>query len=182
VGGDAFRLRDDLDLLVSRTVRRRRSFPGMAQVQIGTVDVFVIRPLPSGWRVLALQRRLGTRCPGAWEPVHGHIDPGEEPEDAALREVSEETGLVAERLYNVRVQPFYLHKTHVVQLAIVFAAFVAEPGSVTIGDEHQGAEWLTVDEALTRFAFPGERASLRELVELLASGDAGPVDDVMRVR
>ena len=43
-------------------------------------------------------------------------------------------------------------------------------------------EWLTVDDALTRFAFPGERASLRELMELLASGDAGPVDDVMRVR
>jgi 8-oxo-dGTP pyrophosphatase MutT (NUDIX family) len=154
----------------------------MAQVQIGTVDVFVIRPLSDGWRVLALQRRLGTRCPGAWEPVHGHIDPGEEPEDAAIREVGEETGLAVERLYNVRVQPFYLHKTHTLQLAIVFAAFVSEPANVTIADEHQRAEWLSVDDALTRFAFPGERASLRELVELLASGDAGPVDDVMRVR
>jgi 8-oxo-dGTP pyrophosphatase MutT (NUDIX family) len=114
--------------------------------------------------------------------VHGHIDPGEEPEDAAIREVGEETGLAVERLYNVRVQPFYLHKTHTLQLAIVFAAFVSEPANVTIADEHQRAEWLSVDDALTRFAFPGERASLRELVELLASGDAGPVDDVMRVR
>ena len=99
----------------------------MAQVQVGTVDVFVIRPLAAGWRVLALQRALGTRCPAAWETVHGHIEPGEEPEDAAVREVREETGLEAERLYNVRVQPFYLHKTHTVQLAIVFAAFVVEP-------------------------------------------------------
>jgi 8-oxo-dGTP pyrophosphatase MutT (NUDIX family) len=154
----------------------------MAKVQIGTVDVFVIRPLATGWRVLALQRRLDTRCPGAWEPVHGHIDPGEEPEDAAIREVGEETSLAVERLYNVRVQPFYLHKTHTLQLAIVFAAFVAEPATVAIADEHQRAEWLSVDDALTRFAFPGERASLRELVELLASGDAGPVDDVMRIR
>ena len=114
--------------------------------------------------------------------MHGHIEPGEEPEDAAVREVLEEAGLEVERLYNVRVQPFYLHKTHTLQLAIVFAAFVAEPAGVTIGTEHQRAEWLTVDDALTRFAFPGERASLRELMELLASGDAGPVDDVMRVR
>jgi 8-oxo-dGTP pyrophosphatase MutT (NUDIX family) len=144
--------------------------------------VFVIRPLATGWRVLALQRRLDTRCPGAWEPVHGHIDPGEAPEDAAIREVGEETGLAVERLYNVRVQPFYLHKTHTLQLAIVFAAFVAEPATVAIANEHQRAEWLSVDDALTRFAFPGERASLRELVELLASGDAGPVDDVMRIR
>jgi 8-oxo-dGTP pyrophosphatase MutT (NUDIX family) len=180
--GDAFRLRDDIDVLVARTAPRRHSFPSMAQVQIGTVDVFVIRPLASGWRVLALQRRLGTRCPGAWEPVHGHIDPGEEPEDAALREVGEETGLVVERLYNVRVQPFYLHKTNTLQLAIVFAAFVSEPANVTIAGEHQRSEWLTVDDALVRFAFPGERASLREVVELLATGDAGPVEDVMRVR
>jgi 8-oxo-dGTP pyrophosphatase MutT (NUDIX family) len=114
--------------------------------------------------------------------VHGHIDPGEEPEDAALREVREETGLSVDRLYIVRVQPFYLHKTRTVQLAIVFAAFVTEPGKVTIAEEHQRAEWLSVDDALERFAFPAERASLREVVELLASGDAGPVEDVMRVR
>jgi type II secretory ATPase GspE/PulE/Tfp pilus assembly ATPase PilB-like protein/8-oxo-dGTP pyrophosphatase MutT (NUDIX family) len=182
LSGDAFRLRDDLDTVIARTRSRRRRFPTMAQIQIGTVDVLVIRPLPLGWRVLALQRRLGTRCPGAWEPVHGHIDAGEEPEDAAIREVREETGLEVDRLYNVRVQPFYLHKTHTVQLAIVFAAFVSEPANVTIAGEHQRAEWLSVDDALTRFAFPGERASLREAVELLASGDAGPVDDVMRVR
>jgi type II secretory ATPase GspE/PulE/Tfp pilus assembly ATPase PilB-like protein/8-oxo-dGTP pyrophosphatase MutT (NUDIX family) len=181
-GGEAFRLRDDLDAVVARAIPRPRSFPGMATVQIGTVDVFVIRPLAAGWRVLALQRRLGTRCPGAWEPVHGHIDPGEEPEDAALREVREETGLSVDRLYIVRVQPFYLHKTRTVQLAIVFAAFVTEPGKVTIAEEHQRAEWLSVDDALERFAFPAERASLREVVELLASGDAGPVEDVMRVR
>jgi len=181
-GGDAFRLRDDLDGAVARTKRRRRTFPSMTHVQIGTVDAYVVRPLAAGWRVLALERGAGTRCPGAWEPVHGHIEPGEEPEDAAVREVHEETGLAVERLYNVRIQPFYLHKTHTVQLAIVFAAFVAEPATVRIGLEHQRAEWLTVGEALERFAFPGERASLRDVVELLGSGDAGPVEDVMRVR
>src|SRR4051812_6313797 len=109
------------------------SLPGMTHVEVGTVDVFVIRPLATGWRVLALQRGTGTRCPLAWEPVHGHIEPGEEPADAALREVREESGLEVERLYNVRVQPFYLHKLRTVQLAIVFAAFVSEPADVVIG-------------------------------------------------
>ena len=158
------------------------SLSRMTQIQVGTVDVIVVRPLASGWRVLALQRGSGTRCPLAWEPVHGHIEPGEEPEDAALRELREETGLEVERLYIVRVQPFYLRKVRAVELAIVFAAFVAEPGEVTIAGEHQRYEWLSVDEALARFGFPAERASLRETVELLAGGNAGAVEDVMRVK
>ena len=87
-------LRDDLDSW--RAARRRRSFHGMAEVRVGTVDVLVIRPLIGGWRVLALQRGADTRCPGAWETVHGHIEAGEEPEDAAVREVREETGLAVE--------------------------------------------------------------------------------------
>jgi type II secretory ATPase GspE/PulE/Tfp pilus assembly ATPase PilB-like protein/8-oxo-dGTP pyrophosphatase MutT (NUDIX family) len=179
--GAAFTLRDDIDLRAARTTRRRRTFPGMAQVEIGTVDVFVISPRSAGWRVLALQRATDTRCPGAWEPVHGHIEPGEEPEDSAIREVREESGLVVDRLYNACVQPFYLHKTHTLQLAIVFAAFVDEPGALVTGAEHQRAEWLSVEEALVRFSFPAERQSLRTIVELLATGNAGAVDDVMRI-
>jgi type II secretory ATPase GspE/PulE/Tfp pilus assembly ATPase PilB-like protein/8-oxo-dGTP pyrophosphatase MutT (NUDIX family) len=179
--GDAFQIREDLDQVAVRPLHRRRSFQAMAHAEVGTVDVIVIRPLESGWRVLALQRGNETRCPSAWETVHGHIEPGEEPEQAAVREVREESGLVVERLYNVRVQPFYLHRLNVVQLAIVFAAFVGEGVDVVTSGEHQRAEWLTVDDALRRFSFPAERASLRETVELLATGDAGAVDDVMRI-
>ena len=172
---------DEIDFLSARADRRRRSLPRMAHIEVGTVDVFVIRPLPDGWRVLALQRGVGTRCPASWETVHGHIDPGEQPEDAAVREVREEAGLAVERLYNVRVQPFYLHKTHTLQLAIVFAAFVGPDADVTIGVEHQQAEWLSVPDALSRFSFPAEKESLRVAHELLSTGDAGPVDDVMRI-
>ena len=153
----------------------------MTHIQCGTVDVVGVRPLPTGWRVLALQRTTNTRCPSAWEIVHGHIEPGEEPADAAIREVKEETGLPVARLYNLRVQPFYLHRLRTLELAIVFVAFVDEPAEVTTGVEHDRAEWLNVDEALGRFGFPSERASLREAVELLSTGDAGSVDDVMRV-
>ncbi|MFI5230621.1 MAG: ATPase, T2SS/T4P/T4SS family [Gemmatimonadales bacterium] len=179
--GDAFHLRDDVDAVARRAKRRPRSFRAMTQIDVGTVDVFAIRPLTSGWRVLALQRAPDTRCPMAWEPVHGHIEPGEEPADAARRELREETSLEAHKLYVVRVQPFYLQKTNAVQLAIVFAAFIEEPAPVAIAGEHRAFAWLSVDEALARYAFPAERASLREIAELLAAGHAGPVDDVMRV-
>jgi hypothetical protein len=80
------------------------------------------------------------------------------------------------------VQPFYLHKTHTVQLAVVFAAFVNEPATLTLGIEHQRAEWLSVSDALDRFQWPREREALREIVHLLRGGDAGPVEDVLRVK
>jgi type II secretory ATPase GspE/PulE/Tfp pilus assembly ATPase PilB-like protein/8-oxo-dGTP pyrophosphatase MutT (NUDIX family) len=156
--------------------------PSVSQLSIGTIDVYVIRPLRDGWRVLVLQRALDTRCPTAWEAVHGHIEAGEEPEDAALREVREETGLETARLYNVTVQPFYLHRSHTVQLAVVFAAFVDEPAALTLGSEHQRGEWLSVDAALDRFQWPREREALREIAHLLRGGDAGPVEDVLRVK
>jgi type II secretory ATPase GspE/PulE/Tfp pilus assembly ATPase PilB-like protein/8-oxo-dGTP pyrophosphatase MutT (NUDIX family) len=161
---------------------QRLGEPSVSQLSIGTIDVYVIRPLRDGWRVLVLQRALDTRCPTAWETVHGHIEAGEEPEDAAIREVREEAGLEASRLYNVTVQPFYLHRTHTVQLAVVFAAFVEEPAAITLGSEHQRAEWLSVNEALDRFQWPREREALREIAHLLRTGDAGPVEDVLRVK
>jgi type II secretory ATPase GspE/PulE/Tfp pilus assembly ATPase PilB-like protein/8-oxo-dGTP pyrophosphatase MutT (NUDIX family) len=160
----------------------RLAEPSVPQLSIGTIDVYVIRPLRDGWRVLVLQRALDTRCPTAWEAVHGHIEKGEEPEDAALREVREETGLETARLYNVTVQPFYLHRSHTVQLAVVFAAFVDEPATLMLGSEHQRGEWLSVEDALDRFQWPREREALREIAHLLRGGDAGPVEDVLRVK
>ena len=153
----------------------------MTEIIAGVVDVYVIRPLAEGWRILAVQRSVDTRCPGAWETIHGRLDPGERPEKGAVREVLEETGLEISRLYNVTVQPFYLHSLGVVQLAVVFAAFVEEPAEVTLGPEHQAHEWLSPLEAGSRFIWPREREALSHITHLLAGGDAGPVEDVLRV-
>jgi 8-oxo-dGTP pyrophosphatase MutT (NUDIX family) len=153
----------------------------MTRVSVGTIDVYLVAPEAAGWRVLTLQRSLGTRGPTAWESVHGHIEAGETPEQAAVREVREETGLTVRRLYNVTVQPFYLHRLATVELAVVFAAFVDRSEAVSLGEEHMRHEWLAPEEALERFVWPRERAALRDVLHLLGTGDAGPVEDVLRV-
>ncbi|MDB4913010.1 MAG: hydrolase [Gemmatimonadetes bacterium] len=153
----------------------------MATVNVGTIEVHLLSLDASGWHVLALQRSLTTRCPGAWETVHGGIEPGEEPEDAAVREVHEETGLVVQRLYNVTVQPFYLHKTHIVELSVVFAAFVDHGAPITLGGEHARYEWLTPDAAAERFFWPAERSASRQALHLLRAGHGGEAEDVLRV-
>ena len=132
--------------------------------------------------MLVLRRGTGTRCTGAWEVVHGRIEPDERPEDAAVREVHEETGLTVARLYNVTCQPFYLHRLSTVQIAVVFVAFAGLDDPVRLGAEHDAAEWLTPDEAMARLSWPRSIAALKDVVHVLHTGDAGPVEDVLRVK
>jgi dihydroneopterin triphosphate diphosphatase len=164
-----------------RRIQRRGETDSMTSIRVGTIDVYCVAPNPGNWQVLTLQRARDTRCPTAWETVHGRIETGESPEQAAVREVREETGLTVQRLYNVTVNPFYLHKLATVELAVVFAAFVDATEPLTLSAEHMAHEWLTPDAALERFVWPRERVALREILQLLKAGDAGPVEDVLRV-
>ena len=154
----------------------------MTSVRTSLVDVYVLRGSGPELECLALRRGAGGRCPGSWESVHGHIEAAEQPAGAAARELEEETGLVPLRLYNLsRVELFYQHRVDEVALVPVFAAFVAPGARVRLGSEHDGFEWLSPDAARLRFAWPRERRALDDIVTLLGSGNAGPVDDVLRV-
>lgn len=155
------------------------------RIDVGVVDVVVLAPAPAGrrdrWRVLTMRRASGVRCTGAWEVVHGSIEPGERPAEAARREVREETGLDVLRLYSITVNPFYLHQNDCVQMAIVFAAVVGATPKVTMGAEHNAFMWRTPSAAIKALAWPREHEAVRHAVQLLRHGDAGNVEDVLLV-
>jgi type II secretory ATPase GspE/PulE/Tfp pilus assembly ATPase PilB-like protein/8-oxo-dGTP pyrophosphatase MutT (NUDIX family) len=151
------------------------------EIKVATIDAYVLRHENSEWRVLALRRAQGTRCPTSWESVHGAIEPGELPHDAALREIFEETGLEVQRLYHVGVQPFYIGAIGIVSLSVGFAAVVDESAHVILSDEHDAFEWMSGSEAQSRFTWPRTRTMLGEILDILRTGDAGPVEDVLRV-
>jgi len=154
----------------------------MTTVRTSLVDVYVLRGEGEALECLALRRSIGGRCPGSWETVHGHIETAEPPRVAVLRELEEETGLAPLRLYNLsRVESFYQHRTDEVALIPVFAAFVNFDAAVRLSREHDRFEWLSLTPDGRRFAWPRERRALEDIVVLLGSGTAGPVDDVLRV-
>ncbi|HEU4989928.1 MAG TPA: ATPase, T2SS/T4P/T4SS family [Gemmatimonadaceae bacterium] len=171
-----------------RAARAPRATPGTAvsdspiSVDVGTVECYVIHPHPDGWRVLMLQRADDTIRPGSWEAVTGSIDDGERPEQAAPREVREETGLTLDRLYCVSVQPFYLPRRSSIQMSVVFAGFVDEPGDVVLSHEHQRFEWMSVEAAIERSTWPRAGRTIGDIVHLLGPQNIGRVDDVLRIR
>lgn len=154
----------------------------MTSIRTSLVDVYVLRKGERGLECLLLRRGQGGRCPGSWEAVHGHIEAAEQPVAAALRELEEETGLTELRLYNIsRVELFYQHRSDEVSLVPVFAALVSAQSEVRLGPEHDRFEWLVPELARQRFAWPRERRALEDIIALLAGGDAGAVEDVLRV-
>jgi dihydroneopterin triphosphate diphosphatase len=154
----------------------------MTSVRVSLVDLYVLRGAGPSLECLTLRRAAGGRCPGSWETVHGHIEPGERPAEAAQRELREETGLAPLRLYNLsRVELFYQHRQDEVALVPVFVAFVAPETEVALSGEHDRSEWLSVAEAVRRLAWPRERRALEDAVTLLGGGSAGPVEDVLRI-
>jgi dihydroneopterin triphosphate diphosphatase len=152
-------------------------------VRVSIVDVVVVRFTDAGLHTLLLRRAAGMRCSGAWETVHGTIEQGETPEAAAARELGEETGLACDRLYNITLGGFYLHRQGVLSLSVVFCAVIgADATAVQIGEEHDAFEWLPLNTASERCAWPREREAMQHVAHLFRNGrDGGAVEDVLRV-
>jgi dihydroneopterin triphosphate diphosphatase len=149
---------------------------------VSFVDTYALRGAGESLEVLVLRRGPNGRNPGSWETVHGTIEAGETPVAASLRELREETGLVPQKFYNLsRTEAFYQHRTDQLAMIPVFAAFVAPDASVTLSAEHDRAEWLRLRDAAGRFAWPRERRAVDDILSIVGGGDAGLLEDVLRV-
>jgi dihydroneopterin triphosphate diphosphatase len=149
---------------------------------VSFVDTYALRGAGAQLQVLALRRGHAGRCPGSWETIHGTIEQGETPVEASLRELREETGLVPEKFYNLsRTEAFYQHRTDVLAVIPVFVAFVPSSATVRLSNEHDRAEWMSPADAGTRFAWPRERRAVDDILSIVGGGDAGLLEDVLRI-
>lgn len=153
-----------------------------APLRVAYIDLLVLRGAAEQLEVLCLRRGPKGRSPGSWEAVHGHIDPGETPVAAVLREIQEETGLKPESLYSLsRAEAFYRHTENELVLIPVFAAFVGRDAKVKLSKEHDEHEWLRAQAARVRMSWPRIRREIGYAIRLVGLGNAGVLEDVLRI-
>lgn len=119
---------------------------------------------------------------GHWEFAKGHIEEGEEPERAAMREIEEETGLK-----DIKIIPgfkeyskYFFRKNYdlvgeakkkapwVFKLVVFYLA-ETKTEEVKISHEHKGFLWLPYEQALRRLTYKNAKELLKKAHEYLIS-------------
>jgi len=126
------------------------------------IEVHIFKKTQYGIRYLILKRAAGEIYPGLWQMVTGRIRRGEKAYLAALREITEETGLKVKKLWVIPyINSFYAPVRNEVCMIPVFAALADRKSEVRLSVEHSEFRWVKREDALRAFAWHGQRESLK---------------------
>jgi ADP-ribose pyrophosphatase YjhB (NUDIX family) len=128
----------------------------------GELEVAVIRP----------------RGKSVWALPKGHVDQGERPEDAASREVREETGVEADLDRPLgEIKYFYQFRGRRIFKTVAFFLFRYRKGEIDELDprmrvEVDEAKWIRLADAHEVLAYKGEKQMIARAQELLLGAPA----------
>jgi DNA polymerase len=91
-----------------------------------------------------------------WSFPKGKIESGETEEEAALREVEEETGLKRIHLipdFKERITYTFKRGKEVVEKEVIYFLGKAEDGEVRISSEHLEGKWFPYKDAIEKLSF-----------------------------
>jgi 8-oxo-dGTP pyrophosphatase MutT (NUDIX family) len=133
----------------------------------------LVRRLSGRWMLAAIQP--AGRKPPVWALPKGIIDPGEKPEDTALREVAEETGIEARLVTKVGdVRYVYMRAGERVFKVVSFYLLryrrgrlgeIAPAQKVEVAD----ARWFPLEEGSRVLAYKGEREMAEKALAFIRS-------------
>lgn len=114
--------------------------------------------------------RLDRRGRLLWSLPKGHVEPGETREEAAVREVAEETGITGELLGPLGTIDFWFiadgRRIHKTVHHFLLRATAGELSSADI--EIDEVSWVPFAMIADRLAYPNERRLVSRAVDLLA--------------
>jgi 8-oxo-dGTP pyrophosphatase MutT (NUDIX family) len=128
-----------------------------------------------GDRILLISTQSGRR----WQLPKGHIEEGETSEQAAVREVREETGVTSRVVASLPGVEYWFvergaHRVHK-RVDYFLLAYISGDTADFDPREVSGAEWFAWDEGIAKLSFENERRVVEQArVTAADSGDAFP--------
>ncbi len=108
---------------------------------------------------------------GHWDFVKGNVEVGETEQQTALRELSEETGIIDARFilgFKEKISYFYKRQGATVYKEVIFFLMEAKTAEVKISFEHIAYEWLTYEKAMQRLSYKNARDVLQKAHQFMA--------------
>ncbi len=144
----------------------------MTEVLVRVIDAYVYSYESNKLSFLLLKRSRKKIYEYLWQGVAGKIEKNELAWQAALRELKEETGLTAQRIFVADyVSKFYEKHGDCVNLVPVFGIEVKNK-KVSLSEEHCNFKWLSFKKAHAKLTWNGQKKGLKAVHSMLNSKDA----------
>ena len=102
-----------------------------------------------------------------WQPITGGIESGESPEEACLREIKEESGLVLACSSLTGLGNFIVKIDEHLTIHKNLFLVLTEQKEIQISDEHGGAQWVALDKVSSQLYWPSNQATFEIISEKL---------------
>ncbi|RSJ40231.1 NUDIX hydrolase [Streptococcus sanguinis] len=102
-----------------------------------------------------------------WQPITGGIESGESPEEACLREIKEETGLLLACSNLTSLGDFMVKIDENLSIHKNLFLVLTEQKEIQISDEHVGAQWVALDKVSSQLYWPSNQATFEIITEKL---------------
>ena len=102
-----------------------------------------------------------------WQPITGGIESGESPEEACLREIKEETGLLLHRSNLTSLGDFTIKIDENLTIHKNLFLVRTEQKDIQISDEHVGSQWVALDKVSSQLYWTSNQATFEIITEKL---------------
>tara|TARA_B100000945_G_C20424612_1_gene619726 strand:- start:339 stop:800 length:462 start_codon:yes stop_codon:yes gene_type:complete len=139
----------------------------MANITVRTIDCHIMMWDKNIPKYLLLKRSDNKLYPDVWQCVTGKIKKNEKSYKAALRELNEETGLRAKKMWVIdRVNFFFESQENRMNIIPVFGVEINfQP--IVLSSEHKDYKWCNINSAIRLLLWNQQKEGLRSFHDML---------------